>query len=165
MRYMATAKIIFPMLLTFLSCVGPNKLKNDLRANMYLYVLPLDVEEYIYKDLKERGFEKKELYFQLYHESENYLLIGYAADNFKDEFFGYLKVSESCRKILINDRVYPIVIDSDWILGSKVESIQSIEQRKKNGGSEGVVISRGPYKIDENGISVRFKRDGTIVNK
>lgn len=95
-------KKIIILILAFLtfSCSSVN------RDKTIPYILSIDAEESIYKSLQSQNNDG--LYFFFEHLPNNNFKIHLFEDGFNHEFYF------SNRRLLINDRFYPIIFDTDY---------------------------------------------------
>lgn len=129
----------------------------------FFYVLPLEVEEEVYRLIRINNFQGSDLFFQLRRVHEDYQLLITPTKNINREYFGYFKVANSNRCVLVNNKSYPLVFEDDYVFGSLIGPIESLQIRKEKYNSGENEIARGPYSINEHTVGVRFKRSGEIL--
>jgi len=104
-----TMKIIIILQILSLSFMLSCKAQNS-EEQIIPYVIYDKVEQTIYDHIKEYD---EFVYFYLLPEKENTTIFIIKNDNYKDSSIGYW-VENTNRKILIKDKLYPIVLDSDY---------------------------------------------------
>jgi hypothetical protein len=153
----------FFIIVVFISCNVQKELYQRKGTEGFAYVLPLQVEEEIWNRIKEKGFESKSLYFQLRRENEIYHLLITPTKDITKEYIGFFKIINSGRLLLINNKLYPIVFDSDYDFGSLIDEVESLKKRKARYETKEYEIKRGPYTINEFSFGIRFTKSGELL--
>jgi len=151
------------LMLILMSCFATKEANQKNEESNFAYVLPLSIEEEIWKLVKNRNLENVNLFFQLRREKEFYHLLITPTKNINKEYFGYFKISKSNRKLLLNDKLYPIVFDSDYDFGSLIDKIEPLDKRKEKYMADEYMIRRGAYTINDSTFGIRFTKTGEIL--
>jgi hypothetical protein len=157
-------KVIYLTILLMVGgCTNTKKISQKRESQFFAYVLPLPVEEEVWRLVKTKNLENNNLFFQLRRGNDFYHLLVTPTKNITNEYLGFFKVSNSNRNILINDKLYPIVFDSDYDFGSLLEKVEPLENRKQEYLSNEYNIQRGSYTISEITFGVKFTKSGEIL--
>jgi uncharacterized protein (UPF0248 family) len=160
---MVKVYLCFLIFLLFSSC-SSTILKTSQQDKLdFLYILPFEVEKKVCNIIT--GFESK---------NKNYLFLLLTKDNYYELFviplneednrqFGFLKIDESNRRLLVDDRTYPLVFQTDIIFGSTLENIESMRIREEKLNRYGYSIRRGAIINYHRAVSIKFKRSGEIL--
>ena len=140
-----------------------NTISNGEQSGL-VYVIPFNVEKELYKRIVDKGYDRKTMFFVLHNYESYFHLVGNPVKKIDNEYYGYLKITESNRCILINEVKYPLVFDTDQVFGSKIDSVMSTADRQILLNNEGLSIARGPYTIYEYGVSIKFRRNGVVMD-
>lgn len=151
------------MAFLFVGCNATKEISQNGEKGTYAYVLPLPVEEEIWNLIRAKDLEKSNLFFQLRRVNGSYQLLVTPTKDITKEYLGFFKVSNSNRNILINDKFYPIVFDSDYDFGSLLEKVEPLENRKQEYLSNEYNIKRGFYTVNEITFGVKFTKSGEIL--
>lgn len=151
------------MILLVLSCNASKELKQKRIESNFAYVLPLSIEDEIWRLIKSKNLENADLFFQMRREKDYYHLLITPTKEISTEYIGFFKVLNSNRKILLNDKLYLIVFDSDYDFGSLVDQIVSLDKRKEQYLKDEYTIRRGPYKASEFTFGIKFTKMGQLV--
>lgn len=150
---------IILFLYSILSC-------SSFSQNSVKYVLPLNVESKFNHEIQKNT---RSNYFFVLKTLENdefsVSLINFVD---KNEKFGYNKVRDGNYRVLINDKFYPLVFESDLIFNKRYcntnDFYPSLENRQRSAQSdEGLCISSPQLTIHENSFIIKFKKNGEII--
>lgn len=138
------------------------------RQNYVKYVLPIKVESKLNNEIQKNS---KKRYFLILKATENDEFL-VSLINFKDkkEQFGYNKIGDGNYLVLINDKFYPLVFESDLIFNKRYcndnKYYPSLATRLKQIQSEeGLCLSSPKISIYENSFIIRFRKNGEIISK
>lgn len=151
------------VMLTLTSCFASKETNQKNGESSFAYVLPLTIEEEIWKRVKNRNLENTNLFFQLRREKEVYHLLITPTKNISKEYLGFFPISNSNRKLLLNDKLYPIVFDSDYDFGSLIDKIEPLDKRKEKYLADAYIIKRGMYVINDSTFGIKFIKTGEIL--
>lgn len=155
--------ICFAIMLMYVGCKATKETSPRGEKENFAYVLPLPVEEEVWRLIKAKNLENSNLFFQLRRANDSYHLLITPTKDITNEYLGFFRILNSNRSILINDKFYPIVFDSDYDFGSLVDKIESLDKRKQRYMSNEYTIKRGPYVVNELSFGIKFSKYGELL--
>jgi len=130
------------------------------------YILPLNVEKEIVVELNK---DKNSDYFIVLNSYDNENEISLVkSKNLIKEKYGFYSVSNSGRRVLIDDKFYPLMLGTDLKFGKKYcefkTSFPSLNERLNQvSKEEGLCILNPPIKIYDNAFTVKFNKSGEVI--
>jgi hypothetical protein len=154
------------LIISIFFIIGCKSYKKEItlaKNEVYTYVIPLKAEKALYDKIK--YFDT--VFLELGHTEKGYSIFIIPTKNINNEYFGYLKVTNSNRKILVDSKLYDLVFDSDVTLGSKIDLsktqiIIKHESTKREDLENGLVVNkRSP--IYDHAVLVNFDKEWNVV--
>lgn len=144
-------------------CKSYRRDPNLMNSEVYSYVIPLKAEKALYEKIK--YFDN--VFLELDYTDTGYSVFLIPTKNINDEYFGYLKVTNSNRKILINTKLYDLVFNSDITLGSKIDlnKVQTIlkQESTKREDEENVLVVNKRYPIYDRAVLINFDKEWNLI--
>ncbi len=160
-------KLSMVLLFIFVGC-RTSKINNSIP-----YILPRKVEHKLYKIVKEKPESRFSFYLSQKDNNIFEITVSESKNNFEEiDNFNYIKKSN--RKVLINDKFYPLVFASDYLFGTDMNQTEQktlLERdkmdekgRSREGKDSDFFVLRRSYTVFE-GYSITFDHKGNILNE
>jgi hypothetical protein len=136
---------------------------------VYTYIVPsLPAEKLIYEQIQRFGTEYT-VYLCLKITNLGYDIHIIPTKDIQNEYYSYLKVTESNRTMHINGKLYYLVFYTDMTMGGKIElnKVQSFEKResKKREDEDAALLVEYRHDINEYIIVIKFDRDWNQIKE
>jgi len=141
------------LLMLLISCKTTNIKYSDVDKDI-VYVLPLKVEEKLKDHLSKT--ESKEIVLDLQRFENNFIIFVHNNPN-----IFWSKTTN--RKVLIGTKLYPLLIDLDFLFASTKKSKQLIELIKANNNSPLETVDRIAF-LSSGSFNVKFTKKGEILS-
>jgi hypothetical protein len=130
--------------------------------------VPLAAEKIIYEKIQH--FETAyTVYLGLEITNSGYEIWIRPTKDIQNEYFGFLKVTESNRTMHINGKLYYLVFHTDRSLAGKIElnKVQSFEKResKKREDEDAALLVHYRFNINERAVAIKFDRDWNQIKE
>ncbi|WP_409415791.1 hypothetical protein [Flavobacterium sp. PS2] len=158
-------KILMFLLFILIGCKSYKREETFSKNEVYSYVVPHRAEKILYEKMK--NFDN--VFLELSFNENGYSFFIIPTKKNDNEYFGYLKISNSNRKILVNSKLYDLVFSSDVTLGSKIdlskaETISEQESGTRKNEDEGLIVNK-KTPIYDRAILVSFDKDWNVIMK
>lgn len=158
-------KIVMFLLFILIGCKSYKTEETFSKNEVYSYVIPLRAEKILYEKMK--NFDN--VFLELSSNENGYSFFVIPTKNIDDKYFGYLKISNSNRKILVNSKLYDLVFSSDVTLGAKIDlskaqTITEQESEARKNEDEGLIVNK-KHPIYDRAILISFDKDWNVIIK
>ncbi|CCG52094.1 Hypothetical lipoprotein precursor [Flavobacterium indicum GPTSA100-9 = DSM 17447] len=151
---------IFLIIIASLSLVSCKSSK----INETTYILPFNVEKTCYEYLKSHNFDGNYFFVLENYSNDISILKVIKIKDISNQYFGFKKINQCNYSVLINDKYYPLVFQTDLKYGIKfcdTDSFFDINYRENNE----VCFKNPPTTIYEYSKIFYFNNNGYITDE
>ncbi len=153
-------KKLFLIFVTSILLVSCKSLKN----NKIIYILPFKIEKVCYDFLKSNNFESDYFFVLENYSNDISKLKVIKVKSINNQYFGFKKLKHHNYLVLINDKYYPLLFQTDLKYGIKfcdTDSFFDLNYRENNE----VCFKNPPISIYEYSKIIYFNKKGNITDE